>query len=164
MELNTLQDLLIEQLRDVYSAENQLIDALPKMAEAATNAQLKQAFETHLEETRGQAERLQRIASQMGITISGHTCKAMEGLVKEGTEMIKEDGEDEVKDAGLIAAAQRVEHYEIAAFGTARVYAKQLGLDEVYDLLSETLEEEKSTDVKLTELAVNTVNVRAEQA
>ena len=162
MELNTLKDLLVEQLKDLHSAETQLTEALPKMAEAATNPDLKKAFKTHLEETKGQLERLKKIGAELDVDLGGHKCKAMEGLIKEGDEMRKEDGDNDVIDAGLIACAQRVEHYEIAGYGTARVYAEQLGHKMAYDLLSETLEQEKDTDVKLTVLAVNCINRKAE--
>jgi ferritin-like metal-binding protein YciE len=153
MKLNTIEDLFHEELKDLYSAENQLVKALPKMAKAATNEELKAGFEEHLEQTKGHVERLEQIGKDLGIKLSGHKCKAMEGLVEEGSEMISEDAEDFVRDAGLIGAAQRVEHYEIAGYGTARALAKRLGHDDAADLLEETLEEEKETDVKLTTLA-----------
>ena len=127
MELNTLKDLLIEQLRDVYSAESQIIEALPTMAEAASHTELRNAFHKHLQETKVQLERLEQIGDTMGVKLGGHKCKAMEGIIKEGNDMAKEKGEEDVIDAGLIACAQRVEHYEIAAYGTARTYAKQFG-------------------------------------
>jgi ferritin-like metal-binding protein YciE len=153
MEKNTLKQLYIEELRDIYDAENQLIKALPKMAKAATSEELRTGFEEHLEQTRGHAERLEQIFSALQEKPTGKKCKAMQGLVSEGSEMINEDFEGEVKDAGLIAAAQRVEHYEIAAYGTVRTYASILGEEEAVSLLEKTLEEEKETDEKLTELA-----------
>ena len=153
MQENTLKQLYIEELRDIYDAENQLIKALPKMAAAATSQELRTGFEEHLEQTKGHAQRLEKIFSALDEKPTGKKCKAMQGLVSEGSEMIKEDFEGEVKDAGLISAAQRVEHYEIAAYGTVRTYASILGEEEAVSLLEKTLEEEKETDEKLTELA-----------
>src|SRR5207237_9972105 len=140
-KLNTLEDLLHHELKDLYSAENQLLKALPKMAKAASHEELVTAFETHLEETKGQVERLDKIAEQLGKKLTGHKCKAMEGLIEEGADLIDEDAEDSVRDAGLIGAAQRVEHYEIAGYGTARALATRLGHEDIADLLGETLEE-----------------------
>src|SRR5580765_5252566 len=140
MKLKTLEDLFLHELKDLYSAENQLLKALPKMAKAATNEELKAGFEEHLEQTQGHVERLKQIGEQLDKPLTGHKCKAMEGLVEEGAELIHEDADDSVRDAGLIGAAQRVEHYEIAGYGTARALAQQLGLDEVAELLEETLE------------------------
>jgi ferritin-like metal-binding protein YciE len=151
----TFRDLYLEQLRDLYNAEQQLIKALPKMAKAATSEELKNSFEGHLEQTRGHAQRLEQIFRALGEKPTGEKCKAMEGLVAEGGEMIESDFEGDVKDSGLIAAAQRVEHYEIAAYGTARSFAELLGETEAVSLLSETFDEEKETDEKLTELAEN---------
>ena len=164
MKLSTLEDLLHHELKDLYSAENQLVEALPKMAEAASNADLKAGFEEHLEETKNHVERLKKIAEIIDKELTGHKCKAMEGLIEEGSELISEDAEDTVRDAGLIGAAQRVEHYEIAGYGTARALAVQLGHDEIADLLDETLEEEKATDAKLTELAETAINPAAQGA
>ena len=164
MKLDSLQELLVEQLRDLYNAEQQLIKALPKMAKAATNPDLRQGFETHLEQTRGHAERLEQIFSEMDMKARGKKCAAMEGLIEEGKELMEEDAEPEVLDAGLIAAAQRVEHYEIAAYGTARTYAEVLALDNAAKLLQQTLDEEKETDQKLTELAESSINARAVHA
>jgi ferritin-like metal-binding protein YciE len=161
MKLSTLDDLLHHELKDLYSAEKQLVKALPKMAKAATNADLKAGFEEHLEETKGHVERLDQIGEKLRKKLSGHTCKAMEGLIEEGADLIDEDAEPTVRDAGLIGAAQRVEHYEMAGYGTARAIARQLGQEEIADLLGETLEEEKATDEKLTEIAEATVNVEA---
>ena len=162
MKLNTLEDLLVDQLKDLYNAENQLVKALPKMAKAAFSEDLKQAFEGHLEETKGHVERLEKVFELLGLKARGKTCEAMKGLVKEGGEMISEDAEDSVKDAGLIAAAQRVEHYEIAGYGCVRTFARQLGHDEAARLLEETLNEEKGADEKLTAIAEGMVNVEAE--
>jgi ferritin-like metal-binding protein YciE len=160
---NPLQELLIEQLKDLYSAENQIIKALPKMAKNATNPELRAAFETHLEETRGQVERLEQIADEMDIrTLKGKKCKGAEGLIEEGKEVMDAFDED-VLDAGLIGAAQKVEHYEIAAYGTARAHANMLGLKKVARLLQQTLDEEGRTDKKLTQLSENIVNVEALQ-
>lgn len=161
MKLNTLADLLHHELKDLYSAEKQLVKALPKMAKAATNAKLKAGFEEHLEQTKGHVERLDQIGDQLGLKLTGHKCKAMEGLVEEGAELISEDAEDSVRDAGLIGAAQRVEHYEMAGYGTARALATHLGHDDVADALGKTLKEEKETDAKLTKLAETAVNAEA---
>ena len=161
MELETLKDLYIHELKDLYSAENQIIKALPKMAKAATNEELIAGFEEHLEQTEKHAERLEQILESHGETTRGPKCKGMEGVISEGDEMIKEDAEDDVKDAGLIAAAQRVEHYEMAGYGCARTYAELLGDTKGAKLLQKTLEEEKATDEKLTELAKSTINVEA---
>jgi ferritin-like metal-binding protein YciE len=164
MKLNNLEDLFHLELKDLYSAENQLVKALPKMAKAASNDELRQGFEEHLEQTKGHVERLNEIAKKIDQKLSGHKCKAMEGLIEEGAELIDEDAEDAVRDAGLIGAAQRVEHYEIAGYGTAIAFAKRLGMDEIAQLLEETMNEEKETDQKLTELAETTVNSLAETA
>ena len=153
MKLNTLTDLLHQELKDLYSAETQLVKALPKMAKAATNEDLKAGFEAHLEQTKGHVERLNQSAEILDVKLTGHKCKAMEGLVEEGAEMIGEDAEDTVRDAGLIGAARRVEHYEIAGYSTAQALAKALGHKDVADLLGETLEEETETEATLTELA-----------
>ena len=164
MKLNTLQDLFIHELKDLYSAETQLVKALPKMAMAATNEDLQAGFEEHLEQTKGHVERLEQIAGICSYNLAGQKCQAMEGLIKEGSELISEDAEDTVRDAGLIGAAQRVEHYEIAAYGTARALANCLGYSGAAELLGETLEEEKATDEKLTELAESAINVEAAEA
>ena len=162
MKLNTLEDLLHHELKDLYSAENQLVKALPKMARAATNPELKAGFEQHLEQTKGHVERLNQIGEQLKTKLTGHKCKAMEGLVEEGAELIGEDAEDSVRDAGLIGAAQRVEHYEMAGYGTARSLASRIGHEEIAEILEKTLEEEKETDAKLTELAESMSSVEAE--
>ena len=157
-----LRELYLDELKDLYSAENQLIKALPKMAKAASSEQLRHGIEEHLEQTKEQARRLERIFEMMDENPKGKKCIGMEGLVKEGQEIMGEDFEDEVMDAGIIGAAQRVEHYEIAAYGTVRTFAEVLGEDEHVPLLEETLEEEKETDQKLTELA-NQINEEAKR-
>ncbi len=161
MKLETLKDLYISQLKDLYSAENQLIKALPKMAKAATNPDLSAGFTEHLEQTKEHAARLKQILESHGQTTRGPKCKAMEGLVEEGAEMIEEEADDEVRDAGLICAAQRVEHYEIAGYGCVRTFAELLGDKEGAKLLQTTLDEEGDTDKKLTKLAVSTINLQA---
>jgi ferritin-like metal-binding protein YciE len=161
MKMESLKDLYLEQLRDLYDAETQLVEALPKMAEAAANPELRKGFNDHLQQTREHVTRLERIFSALGEKPKGQTCQAMKGLVKEGEEMIKAKGDPEVIDAGLIAAAQRVEHYEIAAYGTVRTYAESLGAEEAVRLLETTLKEEKETDFKLTHLAKSHINAGA---
>jgi len=163
MQGNSLQELYVEQLRDLYSAESQLVKALPKMAKAAQSEALRQGFEHHLEQTNGHVDRLEQIFSAMDESPKGRKCAGMEGLVKEGEEVIKEQSSSDALDAGLIASAQRVEHYEIAAYGTVRSFAKFLGDNEAVDLLQQTLDEEKETDEKLTELSKE-VNARAMDA
>ena len=164
MAVKTLEDLFVHALSDVYSAEKQLTKALPKMARAATNPALAAAFTLHLEETRGQIERIDRAVEATGIKLKRIKCAAMEGLVEEGEEMIEEVEKGPVLDAGLIGAAQKVEHYEIATYGTLCALAKQLGYTEAMQLLRETLEEEKSTDEKLTLLAESGGNADAAAA
>ena len=161
MKLQTLRDLYVHELKDLYSAEQQLIKALPKMAKAATNEELAAGFKEHLEQTKEHAQRLERVLSALRQTTRGPKCQGMEGIVAEGAEMIEEEGDDEVKDAGLIAAAQRVEHYEMAGYGTARTYAELLDDNEGVKLLSQTFKEEKETDEKLTKLAKSAINVSA---
>lgn len=160
-KLKDLNDLLHEQLRDLYSAETQLLDALPDMADKAADPRLKQAFQLHLDQTKQQKQRLEQIGQGMNLDLDGHKCKAMEGLLKEGKEMMHEDATDEVKDAGLIAAAQRVEHYEIAGYGTAVQFAERTNNPQTANLLRQTLQEEKDTDSKLTDLAESYINQRA---
>ena len=160
--LNSLRDVLNECVRDLYSAETQLIKAMPKMAKAATNPELKAAFVTHLEETKEQAVRLEKVCELLGVKPKGKTCQAMKGLVEEGSEIISEKGEPAAKDAALIGAAQKVEHYEIAGYGTAVAFATVLGEEDVAELLRETLDEEKTTDQNLTALAEATVNDEAD--
>ena len=159
-ETNPLEELLTDSLKDLYSAENQIIKALPKMAKNATNEQLRVAFERHLQETRNHVARLEQIADEMDITLRGKTCHGMKGLLDEGKEVMDEF-EDDVLDAGMIGAAQKVEHYEIAAYGTARTHANLLGLNKVAKLLQQTLDEEAATDKKLTQLAESVVNLEA---
>lgn len=161
-KLKTLEDLFEHQLKDLYSAEKQLITALPKMAKTASDPGLKEALELHLEQTREQKERIEKACELLGISPGRLKCKAMEGLVEEGEETIDEDATPEVKDAALIAAAQRIEHYEIAGYGTAAHYAERLGKKEVAELLHKTLEEEQQTDTKLNKLAKSYINKKAE--
>jgi ferritin-like metal-binding protein YciE len=161
MKLETLKDLYIHELKDLYSAENQIIKALPKMAKAATNKQLATGFEEHFEQTKGHVARLERILTSHDESTRGPKCEGMEGLLKEGEEMIEEDAEEEVRDAGLIAAAQRVEHYEMAGYGCARTYAELLEDRDGAQLLQTTLTEESDTDKKLTKLAKSAINVAA---
>ena len=159
-EMNPLQELLHDELKDLYSAETQIIKALPKMVKAAESPDLKRAFERHLEETKRQAERLDEIANELDVKLTGKKCKGMEGVLEEGKEAIAElDAEN--MDAGLIGAAQKVEHYEIAAYGTARTHAEMLGYRRVAKLLQQTLDEEGATDKKLTALAESLINVEA---
>jgi ferritin-like metal-binding protein YciE len=153
MKVESLHDLYVEQLKDLYNAEQQLIKAIPKMAKAASSEELKAAFEDHLGKTRQHAQRIETILEQMGEKAQGKKCKAMEGLVEEGGEVIKEDMEDSIKDAALIAAAQRVEHYEIAGYGCVRAYATRLGDENAASLLSQTLDEEKEADETLNGIA-----------
>ena len=163
MELETLKDLYIHELKDLYSAEKQIIKALPKMVKAANNKDLAAGFKQHLEETKVQAERLEKILSDLGESTRGPKCKGMEGLLEEGDEMVKEEADEEVRDAGLISAAQRVEHYEIAGYGCARTYAQLLGEKEAAAVLQQTLNEEGATDKKLTKLAKDCINLKAKK-
>ena len=161
MRITTLEELLTDELKDIYSAENQLIKALPKMAKAAESNDLRQAFEKHVEQTRLHAQRIEEICGDLNVKPGGKKCKGMEGLIEEGKEVLKSDAEPEPLQAALIGAAQRVEHYEIAAYGTARAHARQLGYIKAVDLLGKTLEEEKQADELLTKLAENRINVKA---
>lgn len=163
MQLKTLRDLYVEQLKDLYSAETQLVKALPKMERAAAAPELKQAFQGHLAETERQVERLEQIFEGLGEKPGGHTCKGMQGLIAEGEEMIKMKGDPAAIDAGLIAAAQRVEHYEIAGYGCVRTYADLLGEQQGAKLLQQTLDEEGKTDKLLTRIAERVVNLEAER-
>jgi ferritin-like metal-binding protein YciE len=163
-EMNPLEELLEDELKDLYSAENQIIKALPKMAKAASAPELRRAFERHLEETRRQVERLDQIGQELEIKLTGKKCKGMEGLIAEGKEIMEEDLDEAALDAGLIGAAQKVEHYEIAAYGTARTHAEMLGYRRVAKLLQQTLNEEGATDKKLTQLAESVINYEAVQA
>jgi ferritin-like metal-binding protein YciE len=160
-EENPLQELLVEELKDLYSAENQIIKALPRMARAASTPQLRRAFELHLRETRGQVKRLDRIGRMLEVKLTGKKCHGMAGLIDEGKEIIQDGFEESALDAGLIGAAQKVEHYEIAAYGTARAHARMLGYRDIGKLLQETLDEEGATDKKLTQLALQVINVDA---
>lgn len=161
MELTTLRSLFIHELKDLYSAEMQLIKALPKVAKAATHPELKSGIEQHLEETIEHANRLEDLLSELGETTRGPKCKAMEGLVAEASGLIEEEADAEVRDAGIIAGSQKIEHYEIASYGCVRAYAELLGEDEAAGILQTTLDEERSTDEKLTELAMSVINLAA---
>ena len=153
MPQKDLQQLYIDELKDLYSAETQLVKALPKMAKAASSEELRNGFEEHLEQTKGHVQRLEQIFEMLDESPKGKTCKGMQGLIEEGSEVIEDDFEDGVKDAGLIGAAQRVEHYEIAAYGTAKAFAETLDEAEHVELLEQTLQEEKESDEKLTQLS-----------
>ena len=161
MKIETLQDLFIDELRDLYDAEKQLVKALPKMANAAASSQLRTAFENHLRETEGHVTRLERIFEQLNEKASGQSCDAMKGLIKEGDKLVSSVDESPLRDAGIIGAANRVEHYEMAAYGTARTFAEMLGYTEAATLLQQTLQEEKQADRLLTEIAETMVNENA---
>lgn len=161
MRIESLHDLFVNELRDLYHAEHQLVKALPRMAKAASSGELRQALEEHLEQTQGHAERLEQIFERLGLKAKGKKCEAMEGIIAEGKELLGEDLEDAVLDAGIIGAAQKVEHYEMAGYGTARTWAEQLGFREEAELLQRTLDEEKAADEKLTRIAENIVNLEA---
>jgi ferritin-like metal-binding protein YciE len=163
MEMESLRDIYIEELKDLYSAENQILKALPRMIKASTHPQLKKAFTTHERQTREHVKRLERICKQLGESPKGKKCHGMQGLLEEGKELISEKPEPDVLDAGLISAAQHVEHYEIAGYGTARAHANMLGLKKVAKLLQQTLDEEARTDKKLSQLAESAVNIEALQ-
>ena len=162
MEMESLKELYVEELKDLYSAEKQLVKALPRMAKNATNPELQQAFTQHLEETEGHVERLEQIFEMLGERAGGKKCKGMEGLIEEAKELLEEDASEEVLDAGLISKAQHVEHYEMAGYGTVRTYARTLGYERQAELLQQTLDEEGRTDHLLTELAESGINVEAE--
>lgn len=164
MTLNSLEDLFVLQLQDLYDAEQRLTKALPKMAEAAKTRELKSAFNKHLRETEQHVKRLEKVFEILGTTARRETCEAMKGLISEGDEAVSAGGADEVRDAALIAAAQRVEHYEMAGYGTVRTLADQLGQKEVARILQETLDEEGECDKKLTEIAESRVNAKAAKA
>jgi ferritin-like metal-binding protein YciE len=164
MPLATMKELLIDELSDLYSAEKQLVKALPKVAKAITSPHLQEAITDHLEQTRGHVERLEQAFSTLGVKAKRKTCKGMTGLLKEGDEICNEDGDDAVRDAGIIGAAQRVEHYEMAAYGTAIAFARNLGEAEIATLLTSTLEEEEAADRKLTSIAEKEVNEAALEA
>ena len=164
MKLEQLQDLFVHNLKDMYSAENQILKALPKMVEAAETPELKSAFEEHLKQTQGQVQRLEQVFDKIKEKPGGVVCKGMKGLLEEGQELIEEKADPAVRDAGLIEAAQKVEHYEIAGYGTLRTYANLLGFKDVAGLLQQTLDEEGATDKKLTRLAEGIVNKEAAAA
>ena len=161
MKIPSLEKLLEEELKDLYSAESQLVKALPKMANAASSSDLQDAFTSHLEETKGHVERLQQVGQLLEIKLTGKKCKAMEGLIEEGKELMEEGLEPSVLDAALIAAAQKVEHYEIASYGSVRTWAEETGHQDVAKLVQATLDEEAAADKKLTALAKNVVNAQA---
>ena len=161
-KLTSPRDLLIEELKDLYSAESQLIKALPKMAKAAKSPELREAFQTHLEETEEQISRLEEVAESLGESLKGKKCKAMEGLIAEGKEIMEEEEDSPALDAGLILAAQKVEHYEIASYGGLCAWAQSMGHSDAFDLLKQTLDEEKTTDDKLSQLA-ESLNAEAQQ-
>jgi len=163
MEMESLKELLVDELKDLYSAENQILKALPKMIKKATSPDLKAGFEKHLKETQIHVERLETIFQELEESPKGKKCKGMEGVIADGKELMEEDAEPEVMDAGLIGAAQHVEHYEMAGYGCVRTYAELLGLNSISKLLQKTLDEERATDEKLTELARD-INVEAEKA
>jgi ferritin-like metal-binding protein YciE len=158
MKIDTLADLFIQEMQDLYSAETQLVHALPKMAKAASSLELQNAFENHLEQTKEHVRRVEQIFTHIEGSPKGHKCVGMEGLIKEGEEVMRENMREEVLDAALIGAAQRVEHYEIAAYGSARSHAAHLGYGQVLSLLQQTLDEEKAADEKLTWIAERQVN------
>jgi ferritin-like metal-binding protein YciE len=160
-KMHSLQDLFVEELRDLYNAETQLTKALPKMADAASSSELKTAFNQHLRQTEGHITRLEQIFENLGQTPRGKVCKGMKGLIEEGEEFLQEKPDSQVMDAGLISIAQRVEHYEIAGYGCVRTYAEELGDRKSATLLEETLNEEKETDQKLTRLAESRLNEKA---
>jgi len=160
MKLENLQKLMLDQLKDTYDAEHQITKALPKMQEAASSPELQRAFQTHLNQTQSQISRLEQVFEMLGQKPSRKACKGMQGLIEEGNEMMKENADSDVRDAGLIASAQKVEHYEISAYGTLRTYANLLGHHQAADLLQQTLDEEAQTDEMLTQIA-SKVNVQA---
>jgi ferritin-like metal-binding protein YciE len=164
MGVENMEELMLDELKDLYSAEKQIVKALPKMAKACESEELKQAFQTHLEETKGHVQRLDQIFEVLGKPSRGKTCHGMQGLLEEGSEMLEEMEKGGVRDAALISAAQRVEHYEIAAYGSVREYAKLLGKKQIVSLLEETLEEEKATDEKLTSISQQVNGQALEQA
>jgi ferritin-like metal-binding protein YciE len=161
MNLETLKELYVNELRDLYNAEGQLVKALPKMAKAASSDELKEAFEKHLEQTKGHMERLEQVFEEIDEKPKGKTCHGMKGLIEEGSEVLKADGEDSVLDAGIIVAAQKVEHYEIAGYGSVRTFAQLLGQDKSAELLQQTLDEESETNELLNKLAEDIVNPEA---
>jgi ferritin-like metal-binding protein YciE len=163
MRLDSMENLFLHEIKDLYNGEKQLIKALPKMAKAAASEELRHLLEEHFEETRHQVERLERIFDMLGKPARGIKCKGMEGLIEEGDDLMAEEGDAAVKDAALIGAAQRVEHYEMAVYGCARTYAEMLGMMEAAELLQATLDEEKAADEKLNQLAMSQVNIEAQE-
>ena len=161
MQIDNLEKLFIDLLRDTYHAEKQLVRALPRMAKAATDQELERAFTKHLRQTENQVQRIERIFKELGKTPQAKRCVGMEGIVEEGKELLQEDVDEEVLDAGLIAAAQKAEHYEIASYGCLKTYAKLMGHNKVVSLLDETLNEEKEADKILTQIAEQSINVDA---
>jgi len=161
MNLDTLKELYVQELRDLYNAENQLVKALPKMAKGASSDELKEAFETHLEQTKGHVQRLEQVFKELGEKTKGKTCQAMKGLIEEGSEVLEADGDDSVLDAAIIVAAQKVEHYEIASYGSVRTFAQLLGQDKSAELLQQTLDEESQANELLNKLAEDIVNPEA---
>lgn len=164
MPLNSVQDLVTYKLKAIYDAENQALEAYPQVVQAVSSPQLKQALQQHMQQTQGQVQRLEQIFQQMGQSPSRETCISMQGLIQEAQQLIQQGGAPEVLDAAIIGAAQAIEHHEIAAYGTARTLAQQLGLKDAAQLLEQTLEEEKQTDAQLTQLAEQNVNQKAKQA
>lgn len=162
MEMESLQELYVDELKDLYSAEKQIVKALPKMVKNATNPELKEAFSNHLDETEGHVQRLEKIFQMLGEKAGGKKCKGMEGLIEEAKELLEEDASEEVLDAGLISKAQHVEHYEMAGYGTVRTYAEQLGFSDQAKLLQQTLDEEGKANELLTQIAESSVNLEAE--
>jgi ferritin-like metal-binding protein YciE len=164
MAVQSLEDMFLEELKDVYNAENQILKALPRMAKKASAPELRRAFEQHLKQTEAQVQRLERVFATLDEKVKGKSCKGMQGIIEEGKEVMSEDIEDDVLDAALIAAAQKVEHYEMATYGTLRAWAQTLGNQQAAKLLQQTLEEEEATDKKLTQLAEQLVNAEAVEA
>lgn len=163
-KVKSLQDLFLDELKDMYNAETQITRALPKMAKKANSEELKDALEAHLTETQNQIERLEKVFKEIDETVKGKTCNGIKGIIEEGTEIMDETSEDGARDAGIISAAQKVEHYEIASYGTLITFAKTLGFNKAADLLNETLEEEKKADVKLSKIATSGVNQEAQSS
>jgi ferritin-like metal-binding protein YciE len=164
MSMDNLRELYVEELKDLYSAENQILKAMPRMIKSASDARLKRSFTKHEAQTRKQVKRLEQICRELGEKPTGKKCVGMEGLIQEAKDLISEKPEPAVLDAGLIAAAQHVEHYEMAGYGTARTWAKLLGYEKQQQLLQATLDEEQATDLQLTELATSAINLEAEEA
>jgi ferritin-like metal-binding protein YciE len=163
-KLSSLDDLLVHEMQDIYNAEGQILKALPKMVKAASNPDLKRAFEEHRVQTEGQVDRLEQAFKLLGVPARGRKCEGMTGLLEEGKKVMEQEAEQSVLDAALIAAAQKVEHYEIASYGCICTYAEMLGYDQVHELLGQTLDEEETTDQKLTALAETVINPEAEEA